>query len=57
MERTRLAKLIGVAMVGLGLVQTGMGAMQDEHLFAILGVAYAVIGVAYFLFEGYTGEQ
>lgn len=34
----------GLAMIGLGGVQTAYAAMQPEPVFAALGIAYAVLG-------------
>jgi len=57
MEKTRLRKLIGLAMVVLGTIQTGTGIMQEDWIFAVLGFVYALLGVAYILFEGYELGQ
>ena len=50
-------RVIGAAMVALGLVQAGMGSLGENVMYALLGLAYASIGVAYLWFEGYASEQ
>lgn len=56
MVSDRAKKLVGGAMVVLGLVQAATGVLQDLWMYAGLGIAYAVIGVAYVWFEGYGGS-
>ncbi|WP_247009045.1 hypothetical protein [Halorientalis litorea] len=51
-EKQRLRRLVGTAMVGLGLLQAALGATQDDLLFAGYGLLYALIGGAYLYFEG-----
>ena len=57
MEQRQLKTLIGVAMVGLGLVQAGAFALQSKWLPMVLGLLYAVIGTAYLWAEVYTAGQ
>ncbi len=57
MEQRRLKTLIGVAMVGLGLVQAGSFALQSEWLPMVLGLLYSAIGTAYLWAEVYTVGQ
>lgn len=53
MVSSRAKKLIGLAMVLLGLIQTATAVMQDFQFYATLGVFYSFIGAAYVWFEGY----
>lgn len=46
MEQERRRTLLGMAMVGLGLVQVVLGILQDNLPFAFFGLTYALIGVA-----------
>ncbi|CQH56664.1 uncharacterized protein HHUB_2414 [Halobacterium hubeiense] len=57
MERRRLNTLVGLAMVGVGALQTGVYALQSEWTPAALGVLYAVVGVAYLWVHVYTAGQ
>ncbi|AHG00890.1 hypothetical protein HALLA_11470 [Halostagnicola larsenii XH-48] len=51
MERERVQRLIGAAMVGLGSTQTVFGIMNDDLIFAGFGIVYASIGVLWFWVE------
>ena len=51
MEKARLRTIIGSAMVGLGLLQSAWGLLQDDLAFAVFGLIYALIGAAYLWFE------
>lgn len=57
MEQRRLNTLIGLAMVGVGVLQTGVYALQSEWIPMVLGVLYAVIGIAYLWVHVYTAGQ
>jgi uncharacterized integral membrane protein len=57
MDRRRLRTLIGVAMIGLGLVQAGLFAGQSEWLPTALGLLYSAIGGAYLWAEVYIIDQ
>ena len=52
MEKPQLRRVIGVAMVAVGLLQAGLGGLNENFVFALLGLTYALIGVAYLRFEG-----
>ena len=39
-------------MVAIGLIQAGVGTLDDNLSYALLGFAYALVGVAYLYFEG-----
>jgi 1,4-dihydroxy-2-naphthoate octaprenyltransferase len=54
MEKKRTKKLIGLAMVGLGLVQAVSFTLQSEWIPMILGLIYSIIGIAYLRVEVYT---
>ena len=56
MERKQLKTVIGLAMVGLGLVQAGSFALQSEWIPIVLGLLYSVIGIAYLWAEVYTAS-
>jgi hypothetical protein len=43
-------------MVSLGLVQTVSGVAEDNLPFAVFGVLYALIGVAYLWTEVYSAD-
>jgi len=47
MDQNRLATIIGVGMVGLGLTEAVHGIRQDDVVFAILGLSFAAFGVVY----------
>jgi 1,4-dihydroxy-2-naphthoate octaprenyltransferase len=57
MERRRLATLIGLAMIALGLIQAGSFAVQSDWIFSFLGLVYAILGVAYLWAEVYSTAQ
>ena len=50
-------RVIGAAMVIIGLLQASYGSLNDELLYAFLGLTYALVGVAYIRVEGYTTES
>jgi len=52
MKESARARLIGGAMVLVGLVQAVIGARQGDTIFAGLGGTYALIGVAYLYVHG-----
>ena len=52
MNESARARLIGGAMVLVGLVQAILGTRQGDTIFAGLGGAYALIGVAYLYAHG-----
>jgi len=52
MKESARAKLIGGAMVLVGLVQATLGTRQGDTVFAGLGGTYAFIGVAYLYVHG-----
>jgi len=54
MEEGRLRKLIGMAMVALGLIQVGSFALAGDWIFSFFGLIYAIIGVAYLWAEVYS---
>ena len=39
-------------MVAIGLIQVGVGTLDDDLSYALLGFAYALIGIGYLYFEG-----
>ena len=47
MERIRVQTLIGLAMVGIGLLQAGLYAAQAEWIATIFGLFFAVLGIGY----------
>ena len=52
MNESVWARLIGGAMVLVGLVQTTLGTRQGDTVFAGLGGTYAFIGVTYLCVHG-----
>ena len=44
-------------MVVIGILQASYGSLNNELLYAFLGLAYALIGVAYIWVEGYPTES
>jgi len=38
-------RVLGVAMVAVGFLQSGAGALSENWVFAALGLLYALIGV------------
>ncbi|MDQ2072609.1 hypothetical protein RBH20_08680 [Haloarcula sp. H-GB4] len=52
MNESARARLIGGAMVLVGLAQAFIGTRQGDTIFAGLGGAYALIGVAYLCAHG-----
>jgi hypothetical protein len=57
MEKPQLRRIIGVAMVAIGLLQASLGSLNEDLIFALLGLTYALIGVAYLWFEGNSFDQ
>jgi len=57
MNELKKKKIIGSSMVAIGLLQVFYGVLSDNLFYGTLGLAYALIGVAYFWFEGYAIEQ
>jgi len=57
MERRRLKTIIGLALVGLGLVQAVPSALQGEWIEMILDLFYSCLGIVYLWAEVYTAEQ
>lgn len=57
MERRRLRRLVGTAMVGLGHLQVALGAVQDDLFFAGYGLVYTALGGAYLHFEGGVAQR
>ena len=45
-------RAIGGAMATIGLIQVGLGTLEDDLSYALLGFAYALIGIGYLYFEG-----
>lgn len=54
MKRRRLRKLIGAAILGLGLIQAGLYGSQGEWLPTVFGLLFSAIGVAYLWAEVYS---
>jgi len=52
MNESARARLIGGAMVLVGLVQAILGTRQGDTVFAGLGGTYALIGVTYLYVHG-----
>ena len=44
MEQNRKQRFIGIAMIGLGIIQTVWGSLNDDFVFAGFGGMYALIG-------------
>lgn len=44
MEQNRKQRFIGIAMIGLGIIQAVWGALNDDFVFAGFGAIYALIG-------------
>lgn len=57
MERRRLKMIIGLAMVGLGLIQAVPSALQGAWIQMGLDLLYSVLGVIYLWAEVYNTEQ
>jgi energy-converting hydrogenase Eha subunit E len=57
MATARHRRVVGAAMIAVGLVQASVGSLDGDHVFALLGVVYAGIGVAYLWFKGYATRQ
>lgn len=56
MKQRRLRTLVGLAMVGLGLIQAGLYGSQGEWIPTVFGLFFSLIGVAY-LWPRSTGKQ
>jgi len=57
MASTRAKKLIGVAMIAVGLVQVSSFAWNDNLLFSITGALYVVLGVTWLWTEVYSPSE
>lgn len=57
MEGIQLQTVLGLAMVCLGVVQTGYFARQSEWIPIVLGLLYSAIGIAYLWAEVYTAAR
>lgn len=57
MASKRLKTMIGIAMVGVGVVQAALFTLQQEWFPMILGLLYAGIGVAFLWAEVYTVDR
>ncbi len=53
MDTDTKRRVLGVAMVTVGLLQAGGGALSESWVFAALGLVYAIIGV----FQYRTGRD
>jgi hypothetical protein len=56
MESGYLKTIIGGAMVGIGLVQASLFAVQSESIPTGVGILYSLLGVAYLWAEVYTAD-
>lgn len=56
MASRQLKTVFGVAMMGMGVVQASLYAMQNEWVFIGLGVFYSLLGIAYLWAEVYTTD-
>ncbi|KDE59863.1 hypothetical protein EL22_16350 [Halostagnicola sp. A56] len=56
MERERVQRLIGAAMIGLGGIQAVFGSMNGDLVFAGFGIVYALIGGRWFWIEAYHSD-
>lgn len=56
MERRQLGTIIGVAMVGMGLVQTFLFAVRSERIPTGLGVFFSILGIVYLWAEEVTEQ-
>ena len=57
MEQRQLKTIIGLALVGTGLAQAVLSALQSEWIEMILALFYSCLGVVYLWAEVYTAEQ
>ncbi len=57
MERRLLKTAIGIAMVGIGLVQVSLYAVQSEWIPTGLGVFISLLGIVYLWAEVYSTAQ
>jgi hypothetical protein len=56
MEHRLLKRVIGIAMVGMGLVQASLFAVQGEWIPTGLGIFYSLLGIVYVWAEVYTAD-
>lgn len=56
MASRRLKTIFGVAMVGMGVVQASLYAVQNEWVFIGFGVFYSLLGIAYLWAEVYAAD-
>ena len=54
MERRQLKTIIGLALVGTGLAQAVLSALQSEWIEMILALLYSCLGIVYLWAEVYT---
>lgn len=54
MASRQFKTIIGGAMVGMGLVQASLFAVQSESIPTGLGILYSLLGIAYLWAEVYT---
>lgn len=57
MERRLLKTIIGIAMVGMGLVQASLYAVQSEWIPTGLGIFFSLLGIVYLWAEVYSTAQ
>ena len=56
MASKRLRTVVGVLMIGIGLVQASLFAMQAEWIPTLFGVIYSVLGIAFLWVEVFTAN-
>lgn len=56
MASRQFKTIIGIAMVGIGLVQVSLYAVQSEWLPTGLGAFYSLLGIVYLWAEVYTAR-
>lgn len=52
----QLRTIIGVLMIGIGLLQASLYAIQTEWIPTILGIIYSLLGIAFLWAEVYTAD-
>ena len=57
MERRLLKTIIGIVMVGMGLVQASLFAVQSEWIPTSLGIFFSLLGIVYLWAEVYSTAQ
>jgi len=57
MERRLLKTFIGIGMVGMGLVQASLFAVQSEWIPTGLGILFSLLGIVYLWAEIYSPAQ